>query len=77
MSAQESLGTFLQERIGDWSRRVAKTNNSAGYIAMWPEVVKEVLATFPNLSPAEKAALLGTIHDQMQLFLSGHPNPAI
>jgi hypothetical protein len=68
MASQESPGTYLHERIGEWSRKVAKTNNSAGYVAMWPEITKEVLAKFPNLSPAEKATLLGTIHDQIQLL---------
>ncbi len=68
MTTQESWGTYLQERIGDWSRKVAKTNNSAGYVAMWPEIVKEVLVKFPNLSPDEKAALRGNVTDQIQLL---------
>ena len=32
---------------------------------MWPEAVKEVLAKFPNLSPADKAALRGNVDGQI------------
>jgi hypothetical protein len=47
------------------SRKVAKSNNAAGYVAMWPEAVKEVLAKFPNLSPAEKMALRSNVEGQI------------
>jgi hypothetical protein len=60
-----SPGAFLQQRITEMSRKVAKSNNSAGYVAMWPEAVKEVLAKFPNLSPAEKMALRGSVDGQI------------
>ena len=63
--AQMSPGAYLQKRITERSRKVAKSNNAAGYVAMWPEAVKEVLAKFPNLSPDEKAALRGNVDGQI------------
>jgi hypothetical protein len=60
-----SPGAYLQQQITERSRKVAKSNNAAGYVAMWPEAVKEVLARFPNLSPSEKAALRGTVEGQI------------
>jgi len=66
--AEESPGTYLQQRIAEWSRKVAKTNNSAGYVAMWPEIVKEVMQKFPKLSADERATLRGTVTDQIQLL---------
>jgi hypothetical protein len=60
-----SPGAFLQQQITQRSRKVAKSNNAAGYVAMWPEAVKEVLAKFPNLSPDEKAALRGNVDGQI------------
>lgn len=59
-------GTYLQQRIEQKSREVAKTNNAAGYVVMWPEAVKEVLAKFPNLSSAEKASMRRSIEGQIQ-----------
>jgi hypothetical protein len=63
-----SPGIYLQQRIRQKMREVAKTNNAAGYVAMWPEVVKEVLAKFPNLSPQERVALRGNIEGQIRLL---------
>jgi hypothetical protein len=60
-----SPGAFLQQQITERSRKVAKSNDAAGYVAMWPEAVKEVLAKFPNLSPDEKAALRGSVDGQI------------
>ena len=60
-----SPGAYLQKRITERSRKVAKSNNTAGYVAMWPEAVKEVLAKFPNLSPDEKEALRGNVDGQI------------
>jgi hypothetical protein len=60
-----SPGAYLQQRITERSRKVAKSNNTAGYVAMWPEAVKEVLAKFPNLSPDEKEALRGNVDGQI------------
>ena len=60
-----SPGAFLQQQITQRSRKVAKSNNAAGYVAMWPEAVKEVLAKFPNLSPTDKAALRGNVDGQI------------
>ena len=60
-----SPGAYLQRQITERSRKVAKSNNAAGYAAMWPEAVKEVLAKFPNLSPADKAALRGNVDGQI------------
>jgi hypothetical protein len=62
---QMSPGAYLRQRITERSRKVAKSNNAAGYVAMWPEAVKEVLAKFPNLSPDEKAALRGNVDGQI------------
>ncbi len=63
-----SPGIYLQQRIEQRSREVAKTRNDAGYIAMWPAAVKEVLAKYPNLSPGEKASLRGNVEGQVQLM---------
>ena len=63
-----SPGAYLQKRITERSRKVAKSNNAAGYVAMWPEAVKEVLAKFPNLSPADKEALRGSVDGQIHLM---------
>jgi hypothetical protein len=60
-----SPGAYLQQRITERSRKVARSNIAAGYVAMWPEAVKEVLAKFPNLSPADKAALRGNVDGQI------------
>src|SRR6202022_4078988 len=60
-----SPGAYLQQRITERSRKVAKSNNAAGYVAMWPEAVKEVLAKSPNLSSDEKAALRGNVDGQI------------
>jgi hypothetical protein len=60
-----SPGAYLQQRITERSRKVAKSNNATGYVAMWPEAVKEVLARFPSLSAAEKAALRGNVDGQI------------
>jgi hypothetical protein len=62
---QMSQGAYLQQRITERSRKVAKGNNAAGYVTMWPEAVKGVLAKFPNLSPDEKAALRGNVDGQI------------
>lgn len=63
-----SPGIYLQQRIEQRSREVAKTRNEAGYVAMWPEAVKEVLAKYRSLSPAEKASLRGNVEGQVQLM---------
>jgi hypothetical protein len=62
---QMSPGAYLQKRITERSRKVAKSNNAAGYVAMCPETVKEVLVKFPNLSSAEKVALRGNVDGQI------------
>ena len=62
---QMTPGAYLQRRITERSRKVEKSNNAAGYVAMWPEAVKEVLAKFPNLSPTDKAALRGNVDGQI------------
>ncbi len=62
---QISPGAYLQKRIVQRTRKVAKTNNSAGYVSMWPEAVKEVLAKFPTLSSAEKSALRCYVEGQI------------
>ncbi len=61
-------GTYLQQRIEQKTREVAKTRNNAGLVAMWPEAVKEVLVKFPSLSPAEKSALRSNVEGQVQLL---------
>lgn len=61
-------GTYLQQRIEQRSREVAKTRNDEGYVAMWPEAVKEVLAKYPNLSPVEKASLRSSVEGQVALM---------
>ena len=60
--------SYLQELIAEESRAVAKRHNAAGYIAMWPDAVKRVMEKFPNLSPAERTALLATVESSIQLF---------
>jgi hypothetical protein len=60
-----SPGAFLQQRITERSRKVAKSNYAADYVAMWPEAVKEAFVKFPNLSPDEKAALRGNVDGQI------------
>jgi hypothetical protein len=62
---QISPGAYFQRQITERSRKVAKSNNAAGYVAMWPEAVKEVLAKFPSLSSAEKSALRGYVEGQI------------
>ena len=62
---QMTPGAYLQRRITERLRKVAKRNNAAGYVAMWPEAVKEVLTKFTNLSPADKAALRGNVDGQI------------
>jgi hypothetical protein len=54
-------GSYLHELIAQESRAVAKRQNAAGYIAMWPDAVRKVLEKFPNLSAAERATLRGTV----------------
>ena len=54
-------GSYLQELIAQESREVAKRHNAAGYIAMWPDAVRKVMAKFPNLSAIEKATLRATV----------------
>jgi hypothetical protein len=68
MTEQETVGTYFQQRIEQRKRQVAKTRNAAGYVAMWPEAVKDVLARFPNLSNVEKSALRSNVENQIQLF---------
>ncbi len=63
-----SPGIYLQQRIEQRSREVANTRNDAGYVGMWPEAVKEVLAKYPSLSPAEKASLRANVEGQVQLM---------
>jgi hypothetical protein len=57
---------LLRELLAQKSRRVAQSHNAAGYVAMWPEAVREVIAKFPNLSASEKSSLRGTVEDQIQ-----------
>ena len=59
-------GSYLHELIGQESRAVAKRNNAAGYIAMWPDAVRKVMEKFPNLSSAERATLRGTVEAGIQ-----------
>lgn len=61
-------GTYLQQLIEQKSREVAKTQNTAGYFAMWPEAVREVLAKFPSLSPAEKTNLRRNVEGQVKMM---------
>ena len=63
-----AVGTYLQERIVQMQREVAHSRNNAGLIGIWPEVVREILAKYPNLSPAEKASLRGNVEGQIQLL---------
>ncbi len=63
-----SPGIYLQQRIEQRSREVAKTRNDAGCVAMWPEAVKEILAKYPSLSSAEKASLRDNVEGQVQLM---------
>jgi len=39
-----SPGAYLQKLVAQQSREVAKRRNDAGYIALWPQTVREVLA---------------------------------
>ena len=59
-------GSYLHELIAQESRAVAKRQNAAGYIAMWPEAVRKVMEEFPNLSAAERATLRGTVESSIQ-----------
>ena len=65
---QMTPGTYLQQRIEQRSREIAKTRNDAGYVTMWPEAVKEVLVKFPSLSPEERASLRGDVEGQVKLM---------
>jgi len=62
------VGRYLQERIVQKQREVAHSRNNAGLIAMWPEVVRETMSEYPNLSPAEKASLRGNVEGQIRLL---------
>lgn len=61
-------GTYLHELIEKESLAVAKRRNAAGYIAMWPEAVRQVMQKFPNLSSEERASLRGTVESQIKLL---------
>jgi len=61
-------GTYFQQRIEQRSREIAKARNDPGYVAMWPEAVKEVLEKFPNLSHEERASLRGNVEEQVKLM---------
>lgn len=69
VSAQPSTpGGYLQQVIDQKTREAAKSNNAAGLVAMWPAAVKEVVMKFPELSPAEKAALRSNVEGQVRLL---------
>lgn len=69
MTSQTSTpGSYLSELIEQESRAVAKRQNSAGYIAIWPEAIRKVMEKFPNLSPEERATLRGTLDGQIQML---------
>jgi len=54
-------GGYLQELIAKESRAVAARHNAAGYIAMWPDAVRNVMEKFPTLSAAERASLRAAV----------------
>ena len=60
--------SYLHELIEKESLAVAKRRNAAGYIAMWPEAVRQVMQKFPNLSSEEREGLRGTVESQIQLL---------
>jgi hypothetical protein len=60
MNEQLAPESYLHELIEQESRAVAKRNNAAGYMAMWPNAVRKVMEKFPNLSSTERATLRGT-----------------
>ena len=47
-------GAYLQRRITERSRKVAKSNNAAGYVAMWPEAVRKYWRNFQIFHPPIK-----------------------
>lgn len=68
VAEQETPGTYFTKLIVQKMREVAKTRNAGGYVAMWPEAVKDVLAKFPNLSNVEKSALRSNVEGQIKLM---------
>ena len=65
-NAPVTEGTYLRERIKEKEREIAKSNFEAELIAIWPEVVKELLEKFPNLSPTQKVNLRAGVRDRVQ-----------
>src|SRR5258708_26197667 len=59
-------GSYLHELIAQESRAVAKRNNAAGYISMWPDAVRKVMKKFPNLTADERTNLRGTVNAGIQ-----------
>ena len=60
----KTAGQVLQEILAKKEQRVAASHNAAGYGAMLPEAVREVLKQFPNLQASGRRALAGSIHEK-------------
>lgn len=64
----DTPGTYFQKQIVQKQRAAIRRRNDAGLISMWPEAIHEVLKTFPDISPQQKAALRANVEEQVRLL---------
>jgi hypothetical protein len=61
-------GQYVQEIFEKGEQHVARTHNSASYVANLVQAASEVLRAFPDLQPEERHALADTIHNRAELL---------
>jgi hypothetical protein len=53
----DSIGRFVSEQLVAKKRRAVHARSAAGYMAIYPEIAREVLAKFPSIVAVEKATV--------------------
>ncbi len=61
MHEKPTIGQFVSEQLSAGKRRVAKTRNAGGYVSLYPETARAVLAAYPEITVTQKQAVLGTL----------------
>jgi hypothetical protein len=55
------VGTYVANELEARKKTVAATRNTAGYAAIYPQLARDVVAKYPNLTKEEKAAVRATL----------------
>ncbi|MGA2697602.1 MAG: hypothetical protein ABSE92_16175 [Terriglobales bacterium] len=72
-----SVGTFIGQQLAAKKRAVAATRNMGGYPAIYPEVARDILKQFPDLTDAQRITVFGTLKEDAELTTKRSGLPVI